>query len=418
MNLPIAQRDPVLLLLWRSLGPYHLARAQAAAEVLRERSVRTVVAELCDAEDTRDWQVDRACNGLEIRTIAPGARLTDRTRNLSRETRALLHNVAPRYLAIAGYDRPEMRAALRWANRRGAGAILMSETKWDDRPRPWWRRRLAAREVRRADAALVSGSAAGEYLVALGMPRERIFRQYGAVDNGFFHERTVARRDAGGRRYFLACSRLIESRKNIKRLLLAYATYRQRAAHDPWDLVICGDGSDRADLEQFRDREAVPGVTFAGFQQVETLADRYAGASCFVHTAVNEAWGLVVNEALASGLPVLVSRRCGCAFDLVHEGHNGFTFDPHDVDELAELMHRVARLPQERRDAMGAASLRTVARFGCAQFAAGLLQAMESADRRHRRAPVSTRNAGSADGRQQRMFVETKEPNASFFPRG
>lgn len=400
--------EPALVLLWRSLGPYHLARARAAARLLSRRGVRTVVVELCDAEETRDWRSDRAEANCEVRTLAPGARLTDRSQDLSGRLLSVLEELRPACVAAAGYDRLEMRAALAWANRHRAGAVLMSETKWDDRSRPWWRRALASRQVRRADAALVSGGAAGEYLVALGMPRERIFRQYGAVDNDFFREQAAAVRTPGGEGYFLACCRLIEGRKNIRRLLLAYAEYRRRSAA-PWGLVICGDGQDRGMYEELVRREGIEGVRLAGFQQIEALAGYYAGASCFIHPAVNEAWGLVVNEALASGLPVLVSRRCGCAQDLVHEGVNGYTFDPGDVGELAGLMERISRLSVAQREAMGNASLAIVSRFGCEQFAEGLAGAMEAAWRARGRGDLRSVEAARPGDRPQQA-AEQPQP--------
>jgi 1,2-diacylglycerol 3-alpha-glucosyltransferase len=57
-------------------------------------------------------------------------------------------------------------------------------------------------------------------------------------------------------------------------------------------------------------------------------------ASAFIQASTTEQWGLVVNEAMASGLPVLVSERCGCAPDLVKNGVNGYTFDPYDIKEI------------------------------------------------------------------------------------
>ena len=74
--------------------------------------------------------------------------------------------------------------------------------------------------------------------------------------------------------------------------------------------------------------------------------------TAFVHASASEQWGLVVNEAMAAGLPVIVSERCGCAPDLVREGVNGLTFDPCDVAELAGLMERVAAMADWQRAAM------------------------------------------------------------------
>jgi len=88
---------------------------------------------------------------------------------------------------------------------------------------------------------------------------------------------------------------------------------------------------------------------------------------------------LVVNEAMASGLPVLVSARCGCAPDLLDEGRNGWTFDPLDVESLAELMFRVSRMTSEESLAMGRASQEIIARCTPETFADGLLHAVEAA---------------------------------------
>jgi glycosyltransferase involved in cell wall biosynthesis len=82
---------------------------------------------------------------------------------------------------------------------------------------------------------------------------------------------------------------------------------------------------------------------------------------------------------MASGLPVIVSERCGCAPDLIRDGVNGFTFDPRDVEELAGLMQRVAAMTDERRQAMGRAGQAIIADWGPERFADGLMQAVEAA---------------------------------------
>jgi glycosyltransferase involved in cell wall biosynthesis len=117
-------------------------------------------------------------------------------------------------------------------------------------------------------------------------------------------------------------------------------------------------------------------VVFAGFRQVEEIREFYAGAGVFIHPALAEPWGLVINEAMASGLPVLSSRNVGAAEELVHEGVNGFLFDPMSVEELAGLMGRVAGLPVSERLAMGRASRGIVANWGPGRFAEGVREAV------------------------------------------
>ena len=119
-------------------------------------------------------------------------------------------------------------------------------------------------------------------------------------------------------------------------------------------------------------------VFFPGFRQIEELPRFYAHAGCFIHPALTEPWGLVVNEAMACGLPVLVSDRVGCSQDLVQNGVNGFTFDPKDVGRICELMGTVAA-NDFPRDEFGAASRRIVDRYSPQAFAAGLEAAARKA---------------------------------------
>jgi len=96
----------------------------------------------------------------------------------------------------------------------------------------------------------------------------------------------------------------------------------------------------------------------------------YALANAFVHASTSEQWGLVVNEAIASGLPVIVSNRCGCAPELV-DG-NGFTFDPTNEDELATRLLEMAALSDEERKHLGDNSYRIAPNFAPERFGEGL----------------------------------------------
>jgi glycosyltransferase involved in cell wall biosynthesis len=115
-----------------------------------------------------------------------------------------------------------------------------------------------------------------------------------------------------------------------------------------------------------------------GFKQYEELPEYYANAGAFIHASTTEQWGLVVNEAMASGLPVLVSNRCGCAADLVKEGVNGWTFDPTNEEQMADLMLRISS-DEEQRKEMGSKSREIIAEWGPARFASGISSAIDVA---------------------------------------
>jgi glycosyltransferase involved in cell wall biosynthesis len=258
----------------------------------------------------------------------------------------------------------------------------MSETKRDDSRRVWWRELVKRHILRDAAAALVGGREQADYLVKLGLARERIFIGYDVVDNDYFRDGAAkARRDAVALRkqyelpknYFFVCTRLLP-RKNVDGLLEAYAAYR-RLSHDPWHLVIAGSGAEEEALRKLERRLGVEGVKWAGFVQYEELPIYYGLASAFIHPAKSEPWGLVVNEAAASGLPLLVASSVGARYELLANEQNGLVFDPRSIDELSQALLRLSTMPESEREAMGRRSEAIVGEWGPPRFAKELLAA-------------------------------------------
>jgi len=99
-----------------------------------------------------------------------------------------------------------------------------------------------------------------------------------------------------------------------------------------------------------------------GFKQKEELPKYLAVSDVFVLPSVSEGWGLVVNEAMAAGLPILISKKCGCSQELVEDGKNGFSFDPQDTNELLRLMLDIADGKYDLK-VMGENSLRIINKF-------------------------------------------------------
>jgi glycosyltransferase involved in cell wall biosynthesis len=228
--------------------------------------------------------------------------------------------------------------------------VLMSDSQYHDERRVWWKERFKRSFVRRFRAGFVAGTNHAAYLTRLGMPRDRIFLGYDVVDNEHFASGSDAARADVARvravlqlpdRYFLTCARFVP-KKNLAVLLYAYAGYRQAAAGEPYDLVLVGDGPLRPMLTSLaRELGLLPHVHMPGFMQYHELPPYYGLAAAFVLPSVQEQWGLVVNEALAAGLPVLASRVCGCVPDLLGDTPAAI-FEPFDAAALADIMQRRA----------------------------------------------------------------------------
>jgi 1,2-diacylglycerol 3-alpha-glucosyltransferase len=372
-----------LAVVFSRLGPYHLARLRGAREVLSAAGVGLASIAIAGQDRVYAWDPVQAPDGFPARVLFPDCPYEDvPIAALVRALRACLDEVNPLAVALPGWAFTEAREGLRWCRGRHRPAILMSESSHADHFRLWPREVLKRRMVRRFGAALVGGSRHREYARLLGIPRAAIFTGYDAVDNAYFHRgaeriraNAVAERVARGLpdRYWLTISRFVR-KKNIDRLLQAYARYASRAAA-PRDLVLCGDGPERERLQRLAGELGIgPRVRWPGFVQYPDLPAYYGLAEAFVLASTTEQWGLVVNEAMASGLPVLVSDRCGCATDLVRDGENGFRFNPHDVDDMVRVLQGV---PDDATALarMGDASRRIVARWDIRAFGEGLLDA-------------------------------------------
>jgi 1,2-diacylglycerol 3-alpha-glucosyltransferase len=370
--------------LFHRFGPYHHARLNAI-----KRDVEVVGVELSAEDATYAWVAEKPSQSFrQVTLFRDRDVIHEKGGEILRRVHAALDEIRPAVVAIPGWADRGALSALSWCLPRGVPAVLMSESSALDAPRVGWKEAVKSRVVRLCQAGLVGGAPHREYMARLGMPPERIFVGYDAVDNDHFRQgaqaaradSTALRRRLGlPERYFLSSNRFV-AKKNLATLLRAYAQYRATADQEPWRLVLLGDGELRGELERTRDELGLRDwVSMPGFRQYPELPACYGLASGFVHASTVEQWGLVVNEAMAAGLPVLVSRRCGCAADLVEENVNGHRFDPCDQEMLASLLRKIAGSPDERRAEMGEASRRIISRWSLATFEENAVRAVRAA---------------------------------------
>ena len=362
-------------------GPYHVARLAAAGE-----RGEVVGVELAAETAVYAWDKVEAA-GFRRLTLCPDTDGVSK-RELARLLTAALDRERPGVVFVPGWGGSAQVAALRWCLATATPAVVMSESSAADGPahpvKRWVKRQIAGR----FGAALVGGTWHAEYAVSLGLPADKVFVGYDVVDNAHFAAGAAAARsdpDARNRlglprRYVLASNRFL-AKKNLPVMLDGFARYR--AAHpDGWHLVLLGDGESRPELEKQVNELGLTGrVHLPGFKQYAELPAYYGLADAFVHTATVEPWGLVVNEALAAGLPAVVSDRCGCSPDLVTNGANGFTFPPDQPGRLAELLGQLWADPAARHR-MGEAAERVAAEWAPARFADGFWKAAAAAEPR------------------------------------
>jgi glycosyltransferase involved in cell wall biosynthesis len=205
--------------------------------------------------------------------------------------------------------------------------------------------------IPRFDGYLVVGTRAREYYSYYGARPERMFFVPHFVDNAYFAaqaarlrpEREDLRTRYGIReasRVFLFAGKFIPE-KNPVDFVTAVAVLAQR--HPDVEGVMVGDGALRPEIEAEVERTGAP-VHLLGFFNQSQMPKAYALADALVLPSQAETWGLVVNEAMASGRPVVVSSAVGCAPDLVDEGRTGHVFAPGDIKGLCSAMERTLRM--------------------------------------------------------------------------
>lgn len=335
------QTLPTIGILFEQFAAYHVDRCAAAARRLAGR-YRTLAVEVATASAAYAWEPSGEVDGAEKVTLFPYRRFEDV---------GWPHRLRAEYAALRGcelaliglpYSRPDA-IALSWLLRwRGTRVIVMTESKRDDAPRRApleWAKRQVLRSYR---GALVGAGRQADYMRSLGFGRRPIVPGYDTVSI----ERL--RRQAAGTvpiawedRPFVFVGRFV-AKKNLPALLRGYARYVELAGAAARPLRLVGDGPERAELERLAAHLGVDGrIEWCGFLAAEAVSRAIAGSLALCLVSRVEQWGLVVNEAIALGLPVIVSAPVGARDALVRDETNGYVVAPDDVEQIARAMVRI-----------------------------------------------------------------------------
>ena len=275
----------------------------------------------------------------------------------------------------------------------------MSESKYNDARRVWWKELIKEHSViRHFDSAIVGGQLHRDYLEKMGCHPKKIFSGYDVVNNQYYQSTTSQYQDQPDlvwqpdeirdRRVVLSVNRFIP-RKNLAVLITAFSNFLnslETPSKKSWRLVLLGEGQEKSNLEALSCQLGIQEhVLFPGFRSYQEIPKWYASSEIFVHPASAEQWGLVVNEAMAAGLPSIVSNRCGCYPDLILEDQTGLGFTPTDVGQLTQQLQKLAA-SRELRSRLGAAGRSHIfTKFSSEAFGRGLYDCVKVAGTRIRK---------------------------------
>lgn len=242
------------------------------------------------------------------------------------------------------------RSLICWMTAKMLGSrfvIWSEEIASSAQGRSWLQRKLRKFLANRADACLAWGDPACSYLQSLGVEGNRIFHCAQAIDNHRWLELAKKINRASARAklelsgvVFLLVGRMVE-RKGFRNFIQAWAVAGKQFETAAM-AVIVGSGEQEAELRKLVADNKIANIRFAGMHIGDALAQYYAAADVFVFPSLEDVWGMVVNEALCFGLPVLGSKHAGASQQLL-DGDAGIIFDPADIDEFSRKLALLAR---------------------------------------------------------------------------
>lgn len=322
-----------------------------------------------------EWDVD-LLGGYEHRFLRNRARHPSTDRFAGCDTPEIAEEIRQRgfdAFLVTGWYLKSYWQAIRACRRHRVPVMVRGDSQLGT-PRSWLKQAIKKviypRILSQFDACLYVGQRNREYLEHYGVPADRLFFSPHCIDNEAFSSRTQEIDRSASRERFgikpnqnavLFVGKLLD-KKRPQDLIEALRILRSRGVDAIG--VFAGDGPLRSALEARGHETEVP-LVFLGFRNQTELPEAYAMADLMVLPSGTETWGLVVNEALACGTPVVVSDAVGCAPDLVVEGQTGAIYPVGDTWTLAGVLHRVLSAPPDRQsiEAMvGAYSVTAAAR--------------------------------------------------------
>lgn len=339
---------------------------------------------VAETEAIRNWKVKKDDLQFPYEIMFKGEIDNLTQHSVVVRTWRMLNIMKPDVVILWGYSHVACWAGFFWAKINGKKTIIWSSSNEDDKQRSFLKEKLKSYLVKKCNAANVYGQRSKDYLVKLGMQKDRIFIKGNTTNNAFYYNQTTklkSDREVLCMKYnvpthnFLYIGRF-SPEKNILCLLKAYR--RLKIEKGEWGLILIGNGPQKNKIEDYINKYAVEDVHMTGFKQKEDIPQYLAISDILVLPSTCEPWGLVVNEAMASGLPVLVSKKCGCYPDLIKEGINGFSFDPFDETKLFDCMKSIIA-NKEHLTKMGQASLDIIKNYTHENAAKIILKTIEFA---------------------------------------
>jgi glycosyltransferase involved in cell wall biosynthesis len=370
-----------IAIIWQRFLPYHIARIRRLWERCIEIGYKLSAIEVASQDDSYGFENVPDRNNEWICCFPKTSYHEHKANEIHNKVLSVLNGLQPDIVFAPATPFPEGMAAVSYRVHSNKRMIMMDDA-WEYTDRRKSVIKFIKRNIHKnIDGAFIPAPSHLRYYNDTGFSEERIVFGVDVVDNDYYSDKseTIRLNSQAVRsslqlpeNYFLFVGRFL-ARKGIETLLEAYKKYLRYTSGAPWKMVLVGACPHMNAIRTTSDQEH---IMYAGARFGDELCSYYALAGTLIVPSESDTWGLVVNEGMASGLPVIVSSGCGASKTLVEEGVNGWTFVPADSDALADIMVRFSTLPEDVRKRMGKKSQDIISLWSLDSFADGVLQAL------------------------------------------
>lgn len=303
----------------------------------------------------RDWNVDK--NKIEFDyEVLNDVKLEDLSQILlAKQVFKYLLKHKPKVVVVGGYDLLAFWVVWLWRVFFSIKLACIMESQEQDHKRSCIKEFVKKMFFYFIDLNIAAGEKHRDYLLKLGVDENKVavMNGVGGVEKTLYNKYLSKYNSIEERKllykklnipninYFIYVGRF-SSEKNIKFFLKAYCdVVKSFEKEEEWGIILVGSGKQESEIREFVSKLDIKNVIYPGFIQQNILPKYYLVSKVFVLPSISEPWGLVVDEAITLGLPVLISEKCGCVPDIVKNEINGLTFNPLDMNDLKNKIAKI-----------------------------------------------------------------------------
>lgn len=365
---------------------YWPARLRALSEALKKRGDKLTVIEIAGKGSPYAFANQEANNDIDWKILYPESKPEELSgKGIKAKLFSMLDDIKPDAIICGAIAFPSGALAVQYGQKTGARVLSFDDSKVEAVKRNKLVEFVKKCVYRGIDAMLYPAEpwqATGYYW---GFNNEQMFYGVDVVDNNFWNQHSGKAIIEGD--YFVCVGRQLK-RKHFGEVIDSYSLFRDKHKESKLSLLLVGDGPENANIkDKVENSVHKDSIKLLPFMPQDKLVNIYRHATALVVNSDLETWGLVMNEAMAAGCPVIASEECGATACLVKDSENGFVFKSCDNERLANIMADIDKMSDKDRARLKTNALQTISRWGLDKFVEGAVGAIDYTTARSKSKP-------------------------------